>query len=81
MTKQVKSGTIKTRREVVRLNELGLQILQYRVRNNMSQTDFAAKCRVSRQTVSMLETGRGNHKPTKLVELKINTVLAGGSLE
>lgn len=49
------------------------KIIKYRAKNNLTQEEFAAKCKVCRQTISLIESL--SHKPTALTEYKILNVI------
>lgn len=52
---------------------LAKEIIGFRARHNMSQSEFAKLAGVAMQTVYNIENGR--HKPSKIVEYKIRQVL------
>lgn len=53
--------------------ELGKRILRFRAEHDLSQQDFADKCKVSRQTVFMIE--KYNIKITELTRKKIELII------
>lgn len=56
-----------------RLKNLGINIKSERLRRNLSQEELAEKCEISRNSVSLIETGKIN--PTILRVLDIAKVL------
>ena len=49
------------------------EMVQYRARNKMSQTEFAEKVGVTLQTINSVENG--HQTPSKVTEAKIRLVL------
>lgn len=49
------------------------EMVQYRARNKMSQTEFAEKVGVTLQTINSVENG--HQTPSKVTEAKIRIVL------
>ena len=56
-----------------RLKNLGINIKSERLRRNLSQEELAEKCEISRNSVSLIETGKIN--PTILRVLDIAKAL------
>ncbi len=56
--------------------ELRERILQFRAKNDLSQQEFAYMCKVSRQTIFMIE--KYNINITSLTRSKIELVLGKG---
>ena len=56
---------------------LSEKIIEYRARNDLSQSEFAAKVGVGRDIIGRAENGR---KVSRLTEAKINLVLKGESI-
>lgn len=52
---------------------LGERMLLYRARENISQTELANRCRVTKQTIYNVENGVQN--PSKLTKTKIELVI------
>lgn len=55
--------------------ELKDAMIQYRAEKNLSQTDLAELCKVSLQTINMIENGK--QTPSKLTKAKIRQVIGG----
>lgn len=55
------------------MNELRYEMLNYRVKHDLSQSDLAKKCGVSLQTINMIENGK--QKPHKKTEAKIRMII------
>lgn len=53
--------------------ELSRKIIEYRAKHNLSQTDFAKKCKISQQTACNVENGV--QVPSKLTLQKILNVI------
>lgn len=49
------------------------KMLLYRAKHNLSQTELAKKCKVTSQTIHMVESGQ--QKPSRLTEAKIRLVI------
>lgn len=56
------------------MDELSSKILQYRAKHNISQEEFAKRCKVTKQTIWEIESGKRKHV-TALTETKIKNVL------
>ena len=58
--------------------KLSDEILTYRAKNNIAQSEMARRCNVTKQTIFNIEHGK--QVPTRLTEAKIRLVLdkAGG---
>ena len=52
-----------------RLKNLGLNIKSERIRKNLSQEELAEKCDVSRNSISLIETGKINPTILKIVDI------------
>lgn len=52
-----------------RLKNLGLNIKSERIRKNLSQEELAEKCDVSRNSISLIETGKINATILKIVDI------------
>ena len=57
---------------------LSERIIEYRARNDLSQSEFADKVGVGRDIIGRAENGR---KVSRLTEAKINLVLRGESIK
>lgn len=52
-----------------RLKNLGLNIKSERIRKNLSQEELAEKCDISRNSISLIETGKINPTILKIVDI------------
>lgn len=56
-------------------NELSRKIVEYRAAHNISQAEFARRCRLSPASIQAIELGKSNI--TQLTEAKILYVISG----
>ena len=61
------------------MNELQEKMIHFRAEHNLSQTDFAKKCKLSTQTVMSIEKGQQN--PSRITYAKIMIVINGGEIK
>lgn len=52
---------------------LAQRMIDYRAKENISQTELARRCKVTLQTINSIETGQQN--PSKLTQAKIEQVI------
>ena len=57
------------------MDDLGSAMLEYRVKNDISQSELAKKCNLSLQSICSIENGK--QKPHKKTEAKIRLVIGG----
>lgn len=55
------------------MNNLRDLMLEYRAKNDLSQSDLAKQCKVSLQTICAIENGK--QKPHKKTETKIRLII------
>ncbi len=52
---------------------LAQRMIDYRAKENISQTELARRCKVTLQTINSIETGQQN--PSKLTQAKIEQAI------
>lgn len=57
------------------MRDISKDMLNYRARENISQRELAARCKVTLQTINSVENGL--QTPSKLTETKIRLVIGG----
>ena len=57
------------------MDDLRSAMLEYRVKNDISQSELAKKCNLSLQSICSIENGK--QKPHKKTEAKIRLVIGG----
>ena len=64
-----------TERRCLRMKTLQEEMIEYRARENISQSELARRCGVTLQTINSVENGL--QEPSKLTRTKIELVING----